>query len=128
MPHSYTPAIIQADGDETHFGDVILQTYEQDFAPPATPMQGTQPLQTESMRFLFLPEGWFGDWHPAPGMIAGVVVQGEIEETTTKGGARSFGPGEIVFANDAGSKGHTTKATKETVLAIIKLKELPKTA
>lgn len=126
MSDSYTAAIIQADGNDTHFADLVMQTYEQHFAPPAKPMPGTKPLKAESMRFLILPEGWFGDWHPAPGITVGIVVRGEIEEATTVGETRRFGPGDVVIGNDKGSKGHTTKALSETVLAIITLNELPK--
>jgi hypothetical protein len=58
-------------------------------------------------------ERGFHDFHPAParGMVA--ALQGEFEIGTTNGDRKRFGPGEWFFADDVGTKGHTTECFGE---------------
>ncbi|HYG83939.1 MAG TPA: hypothetical protein VD907_03610 [Verrucomicrobiae bacterium] len=121
-PRSIAKIIADTEGN-TSFKDITLDTSQLNFAPPAPVLRSTEVLAATGIRFLVLPEGWSGDFHPAPSRILGIVVEGELEEATTDGETRLFKPGEMILGEDMGSKGHTTVAIKKTTLAIIHLAE-----
>jgi hypothetical protein len=47
--------------------------------------------------------------HQAPRRQFLVVLQGELEIVTTLGQQERLGPGDVLFADDAGSKGHISR-------------------
>jgi quercetin dioxygenase-like cupin family protein len=57
-----------------------------------------------------IPAGVVQDWHPPPRRQLVVVLAGMLEVETTGGEVRSWGPGEIVLADDVASKGHRSRA------------------
>jgi hypothetical protein len=50
------------------------------------------------------------DFHPAPRRQFSINLQGFVEVTASDGEVRVFGPGDIMLADDAGSKGHKSRA------------------
>ena len=59
---------------------------------------------------LRLEPGVVEDWHNAPKPWYLIVVQGMSEVTASDGEVRRFGPGSIIFMDDATGKGHRTRA------------------
>lgn len=110
-----------SENGETYFDEITLATEPKNFAPPAPIVGSTSVLPATGIRFLVLPEGWQGDWHPAPSRILGIVVEGAIEEETTDGTVIHFPEGSLILGEDMGSKGHITRALKKTTLAIVHL-------
>jgi hypothetical protein len=55
----------------------------------------------------------FHDFHPAPARGFVTALRGEFEIGTTNGDRRRFGPGEWFFADDVGTRGHTTECFGE---------------
>lgn len=55
----------------------------------------------------------FHDFHPAPARGLVVVLRGEYEIVTTSGDRKRFHPGEWLFADDVGTKGHTSQGFGE---------------
>ena len=52
--------------------------------------------------------GWFYDWHNAEGKTMIIVIEGKVQTEVTSGEVRSFGPGEICYAEDTEGPGHKT--------------------
>lgn len=56
-----------ADGlGDSHFAEVSLELTPADFAPPAPPLLLSPGFPAARLVFLAAPQGWFGEWHPAP--------------------------------------------------------------
>lgn len=55
-----------------------------------------------------LPEGLTVDLHPAPRSQLVVVLAGAVEVETSIGEKRVFRAGDVVFADDLGTRGHKT--------------------
>jgi hypothetical protein len=52
------------------------------------------PLEAKKSMFLLLPEGWFGDLHPAPNRQLVILMRGGPEVTASDGEVRRFKPGD----------------------------------
>jgi hypothetical protein len=55
-----------------------------------------------------LPEVLSLDLHPAPRSQLVIVLSGTVEVETSNGEKRRFRAGDLVFADDAGTRGHKT--------------------
>lgn len=56
-----------------------------------------------------LPEGLSVDMHPAPRSQLVIVLSGTVEVETSNGETRRFRVGDLVFADDVGTRGHRTR-------------------
>jgi hypothetical protein len=57
--------------------------------------------------------------HHAPKRQFLVVLQGELEITTTLGWRECLGPGDVLFADDVGTKGHISRDVGDDPLMIM---------
>ena len=77
---------------ESHFADSEIPLELKDFAPPAAPLSVSSAQAASEVLFLSLPEGWFGDWHPAPRRQYLISLSGEVEIEVSDGERESFLP------------------------------------
>ena len=104
---------------ETHFQDLEVPMQDADFAPPA-PLIATSPHQTATgIVAIGFPPGWFGDFHPAPKNQWMMLMSGTLELFVSDGEKRTFPTGAIVFLDEAGSKGHTTRVIGDETAIIM---------
>jgi hypothetical protein len=54
--------------------------------------------------------GNFIDWHGAPCRQYIITLQGAVEIGISDGTIKTFGPGDVMLADDIGGRGHTTRA------------------
>jgi quercetin dioxygenase-like cupin family protein len=95
---------------ETHFQDLEVPLQDADFAPPAPPI-ATSPHQTATGTVAIgFPPGWYGDFHPAPKNQWMMIMSGTLEIGVSDGEKRTLSAGTIALVEEAGSKGHTTRA------------------
>ncbi len=89
----------------SHFEDVEI---------PMTPDQGDQlkSILTKATGIIFRITGtnYDLDWHPASRKQFVITLEGEGDVVASDGTTRRFGPGDIMLADDKGSKGHLSKA------------------
>ncbi len=103
-------AHLYADGNgESRFGDVEVPTRFADFAPPAPAAAVSEPKGAARHLFLVLPEGWYGEPHPAPQRQVMALLAGEVEVTTSDGAQRRFRAGTVVLVEDTWGRGHATR-------------------
>jgi len=79
------------------------------FAPPAPPMGVSSMEPAEGWRFLQLPAGWVGDWHPSPVRMWIFCLQGEMEFQTSDGGVFRAEAGSTMFLEDTTGAGHRSR-------------------
>jgi hypothetical protein len=107
---------------ESHFVEERLDTQEVNFAPPAPSMFRSDPVNAAASMFLLLPDGYFGDLHPAPRKQIMTLVRGGLEVTVSDGEVRHFTPGQTVLVDDTTGKGHATRSVGgESVVAVVQL-------
>lgn len=99
---------VDADG-ESHFVDATIALRPQSFAPPAPPLELSEPVADVRGLFFRIPPGWFGDWHPAPCRQYYVQTTGALEVQVSDGETRRFRPGDVVLLEDVHGRGHTTR-------------------
>jgi hypothetical protein len=109
---------------ESHFGTWNWRATETDFAPPAPPMEVTEPIAAERVLLLRIPAGWYGEPHPAPRRQLMVVVAGTLETTVSDGETRRFAPGSAILLEDTTGRGHSSRAVGgELLIAVTQLGE-----
>ena len=108
---------------ETHFQDMEIPLKDADFAPPAPPI-AISPHQTATGTVAIgFPPGWYGDFHPAPKNQWMMIMSGTLEIGVSDGEKRTLSAGTIALVEEAGSKGHTTRAVGD-VDSILMVTEL----
>jgi hypothetical protein len=110
----------------SHFVDTEVELVAQAFAPPAPPLELSDPVPVERGLFFRIAAGWFGDWHPAPRRQYYVQTTGELEVQVSDGEIRRFRPGAVVFVEDTHGTGHTTRVIGDDAVCGVYL-QLPST-
>ncbi|MGW4232685.1 hypothetical protein OG596_24105 [Streptomyces sp. NBC_01102] len=106
---------------ETHFAEEKVEVTEKNFAPPAPAMFMSNPAEAKASVYLLLPDGYFGDLHPAPRRQIMTLVQGELEVGVSDGEKRQFLPGGSVLVEDTTGKGHSTRSVGESIVLVAQL-------
>ncbi|MGD6809103.1 MAG: hypothetical protein ACQCN3_05325 [Candidatus Bathyarchaeia archaeon] len=109
------------DQNISHFKEENLDFKSTNFAPPAPPVGLSEYIATSQMVFFQIPQGWFGDWHPAPKKQYFCCLQGTIEIVAGDDEKRTFNAGDVFLLEDTQGKGHTTKVVgnKDFIASII---------
>lgn len=94
------------DKGDSHFDEIALPYTPVQYAPPAPPLDLTDPIAARQMRFLRFPQDWNDAAHPSPRRQLFVVLSGELEGWTSLGERRVFGPGDCLLMEDTTGKGH----------------------
>lgn len=105
----------------TYIDDAVIKLDEADYRPPAPVLFVSHAYPSSGMQFIRLPSGWAADSVQVPKKQFLICLKGHLEVTASDGTTRSFGPGDSVFMEDVGSKGHRTrvKGAGECLAAVI---------
>lgn len=79
------------------------------FAPPAPPREVSEVSPATGWRFLHLPRGWVGDWHPTPRRIWIFCLRGEMDFTASDGAVHPVRPGSAMLLEDTVGRGHHSR-------------------
>ncbi len=109
----------------SHFGDAVAELKSLPFAPPAPPLDVSNPASANQFLFLHTRPGWYGDWHPVPRRQIMILVAGECEVGVSDGEIRRVGPGSVALVEDTIGKGHTTRVigNEDVLFAVVQLSE-----
>ena len=66
-------------------------------------------FRVRSLEFRENPPDYDWDFHNAPARQFVILLDGEIEITSSLGETRKFGPGDILLAEDTEGKGHRSR-------------------
>jgi hypothetical protein len=109
---------------ESHFGTWEWRATETAFAPPAPPVEVTEPVPAERVLMLRIPAGWYGEAHPAPRRQLMVVVAGAMEATASDGETRLFTAGNAILLEDTTGRGHISRTVDgEVLIAVTQLND-----
>ena len=103
---------------ESHFEDLEMELLPVEFSPPSGPTNIAKFLPTSQSLWVGVPGGWAGETpHTSPQRQIFVVLQGEVELTTSADGVRKFRPGDVLLVEDTWGKGHASRIVgNESVL------------
>ena len=73
----------------------------------------SESFKVKSLQFRENKEGYFWDFHNTPARQFIILLDGEIEITTSSGEVQQFGRGDIILAEDTQGKGHRTRNIKQ---------------
>jgi hypothetical protein len=111
--------------NESHFETVAVDLAKVDGTPPAPPSFVKASSASRTTFVGFEPRWGAHDlqarkFHPAPSAQFVVYLQGVMSITTTDGGTRYFGPGDVLRVEDtAPCKGHISVAGDKTSFTMI---------
>ncbi len=120
MPNPVNCVRLYADQDgESHFEDFEIELTSIQYAPPAPPLEISEPIDAKQFFWFRFPEGWNDAAHPSPRRQMFVVLSGEVEGWTSKGEKRVFRAGDRLLMEDTTGKGHGARPVNGEALAIV---------
>jgi hypothetical protein len=105
---------------QSRFEDLDFTFAQQEFAPPAPPLDVSKPLGASAVMMLRAPAGWTDPMHPTPARQLMFLLAGAWE-LTAGGETRSFSPGDVLLAEDTSGPGHASRVVEDTVLGVVRL-------
>ena len=93
---------------ESHAEWLDLQMSTKAFAPPAPPLDVSDPAKASTVTMLRLAPDWHGEWHPTPAKQWLFFLRGEVNVQVSDGTSCSVATGSIVLLEDTTGKGHQT--------------------
>jgi len=94
---------------ESHLDEVEVKQSLAEAAPPAPPLLVSAFNPASQWGFFSTPEGWFGDWHPAPARQFMILLLGAVDVMLSDGRVLQMRPGDIVLLEDTWGKGHKSR-------------------
>lgn len=110
------------DGDDgrTRFGEGEIDLAATAFAPPAPPLDASEPVPAARMLFIRLPAGWSDPAHPSPARQWMFAMSGRA--TVTAGTeTRQVHQGDVLLVEDTAGAGHGTAVAEDMVMAVVQL-------
>ncbi|MEA2026166.1 MAG: hypothetical protein U9O18_05705 [Chloroflexota bacterium] len=104
----YARVHCDADGI-SHFEDLDIELVPAEYAPPAPPLEVSEPIPVTNVVLASFRAGWFGDWHPTPRRQLYFNLTGRLEVGVSDGEVRILEPGDVVLVEDVVAPGHTTR-------------------
>ena len=102
---------IYSDADGiSHVDDLEVALAPTQYAPPADPIDVSEPFAASRAVLFSIPAGYVGDWHPTPRRQLYFALSGRLEVEVSDGQRRTFGPGDIALVEDEIEPGHVTRA------------------
>ena len=114
----YTRLFSDDDGI-ARFEDLEFTLVERTFAPPAPPLDLSDPVPATAFMVLRSPAGWTDAAHPAPARQFMVVLGGSLE-IVAGGETRHFSIGDILLVEDTEGLGHGSTVIEELTMAVVR--------
>ena len=108
------------DDGRARFEDSIFGFVLQNFAPPAPPVEVSDPVDASAFMVIRLSAGWTDAAHPAPARQFMIVLAGSAE-VVASGEARVLSVGDAILVEDTTGPGHATTALEDLVVAVTRL-------
>ena len=118
MSHIEYLRIFSDDQGCSHFETRSVALQSKDYAPPAPPLNTSNPESADHSLFLELPVGWYGEWHPTPVRQWLILMSGECEFEAGDGTMLVRKAGDVVLLDDTTGKGHQTRVLGNVAVRI----------
>jgi uncharacterized cupin superfamily protein len=100
---------------ESHLHEVEVKQSLAKAAPPAPPLLVSAFNPAIQWGFFSTPEGWFGDWHPAPARQFMILLSGAVNVMASDGRVLQMRPSDIVLLEDTWGRGHMSRNVSDGV-------------
>ena len=100
---------------ESHLDEVEVKESLAEAAPPTPPLLVSAFNPAYQWGFFSTPEGWFGDWHPAPARQFMILLSGSVDVMVSDGSVLQMKPSDIVLLEDTWGKGHMSRNVSDGV-------------
>ena len=104
----------------SRFENLDLAFAPQEFAPPAPPLDVSEPVEASAFMMLRAPAGWTDPMHPSPARQFMFVIAGSWE-VSAGDETRLFSAGEVLLAEDTSGPGHASTAVEDSLVAVVRL-------
>jgi quercetin dioxygenase-like cupin family protein len=115
----YTRIYSDANG-VSRFEDLELGFAAAEFAPPAPPVDVSDPMPASAVLVLRFAAGWTDPAHPAPARQLMVISAG-AGEVTAGGETRRFETGAVLVLEDTEGDGHATTFLEDSFVVAVRL-------
>jgi mannose-6-phosphate isomerase-like protein (cupin superfamily) len=105
---------------QSRFENLEFAFTEQDFAPPAPPLDVSEPREASAVLVLRARAGWSDAAHPTPARQLMFILAGAWE-VSAGGETRTVSAGDVVLGEDTTGPGHASRVLEDTVLAVVRL-------
>jgi hypothetical protein len=105
---------------QARFEDLEFTLAAQEFAPPAPPVNLSEPVGASAFMVLRSPAGWTDTAHPAPARQFMIMLEGSLE-VSASGETRLFSPGDVILVEDTTGPGHGSTVLEDTAMAVVQL-------
>jgi quercetin dioxygenase-like cupin family protein len=112
--------LFNADDGSSRFEDLAFEFAPADFAPPAPPLDVSDPVSASAFMMLRLPAGWTDPAHPAPARQFAIMTAGTVQ-ITANGETRTLTTGDILLVEDTKGSGHAFTVIEDAVIAVVRL-------
>jgi quercetin dioxygenase-like cupin family protein len=112
--------IYTGEDGQSKFEDLNFTFAEQQFAPPAPPLDVSEPREASAVLVLRAPAGWSDSAHPTPARQL-MFILGGAWEVSAGGETRTVSAGDVVLGEDTTGPGHASRVIEDTVLAVVRL-------
>ena len=89
--------------NESHFEEIEIEMN------PIRDMMASELQPTHGIMFRYAAPTHYSPYHPAPRRQYVITLSGQVEIESGDGTVRRFGPGDVMLAEDIGSRGHITR-------------------
>ena len=112
---------VYADDDgHARFEDLAFALAPRDFAPPAPPLNVSEPVDASAFMMLQSPAGWTDAAHPAPARQFMIVLAGSLD-VTAGGETRRLSRGDVLLVEDTSGYGHGSTVLEDLTMAVVRL-------
>lgn len=91
---------------ESHLEEIEFGMSPVQYAPPAPPLELSEPMEATRFSWLRFPKDWHDAAHPSPRRQIFVLTSGEVEVWTSLGDKRTLKSGDRLLMEDTTGKGH----------------------
>jgi quercetin dioxygenase-like cupin family protein len=110
---SMTYTVCENDGiGGSRFVDITVEQLDATVVEGEATLSVSEAIPATSVRFVEIDDARTSNWHNAPERQFVVVLTGVIENETTDGSVRRFGPGDVTLAADVDGKGHRARVVE----------------
>ena len=108
---------------ESHMDPQELAIQSAGFVPPAPPLGVSSMEPAAGWRFLQLPSGWIGEWHPSPKRMWIFCLDGEMDFESSDGTVLRVKHGSAMLLEDTTGKGHRSRVVgdRDALLVAVQL-------
>jgi quercetin dioxygenase-like cupin family protein len=108
------------DDGQARFEDLEFTFAPRDFAPPAPPVNVSEPVEASAFMMLRFQAGWTDAAHPAPARQFMIVLVGSAE-VSAGGETRLLSTGVVILVEDTTGSGHGSTALEDLVMAVVRV-------